>query len=298
MSKEDKEKQRGEKVEKKVREGGRISRREFLTGIGGFAGGVLIGSGGAIMISPTEDEYICPFCDTKFDDTVSLATHLKSKHSGEFTEIKKGWGSYNQPYPEGEALITVNSAACTGCGLCEMACSYEHFDVIDRDLSRIQVYKFPTPIYTAVANTCRQCGPQEAECEKVCPPGAITWDEENKVIQVNENKCLGREDCNGGDIPLCIEACPANIPRFPDKEEVNYPLICNLCLQENGDRIPSCVDACSNDALEFMERPYPTYLERHTPEQKADFLKERQPNLPKDRQFVGEKYKELLGDDY
>jgi len=36
---------------------------------------------------------------------------------------KTGWGRENCPYPVGAAYIECNEMKCTGCGICQMACS-------------------------------------------------------------------------------------------------------------------------------------------------------------------------------
>ena len=52
---------------------------------------------------------------------------------------KTGWGKENFPYPAGAAYIECDEMKCTGCGICQMACSMKHFGVINKELSRIQV---------------------------------------------------------------------------------------------------------------------------------------------------------------
>ena len=81
----------------------------------------------------------------------------------------KGWGLENYPYPTGAAYIECDEMKCTGCGICQMACSMKHFGVINKDLSRIQVRKYLLPLPKAVQVTCVQCPDEERECEKACP---------------------------------------------------------------------------------------------------------------------------------
>src|SRR3972149_5730831 len=81
----------------------------------------------------------------------------------------KGWGKEKYPYPEGAAYIECDELKCVGCGICQMACSMDHFGVINKGLARIQVRKYLLPLPKAVQVTCLQCPPQERECEKTCP---------------------------------------------------------------------------------------------------------------------------------
>ena len=40
-----------------------------------------------------------------------------------------GWGKENYPYPTGDAFIECDEMKCTGCGICQMACSFYHFRI-------------------------------------------------------------------------------------------------------------------------------------------------------------------------
>ena len=57
---------------------------------------------------------------------------------------KPGWGVENMPYPRGLAYISLRWDRCLGCGLCEIACSMAHYGVINRELSRIRIYRYPS----------------------------------------------------------------------------------------------------------------------------------------------------------
>ena len=87
---------------------------------------------------------------------------------------KLGWGVEHLPYPTGHAFIHTRDNLCVGCGICEMACSMFHYGVINRELSRIRILKYLTPISKAIQSICVQCDKkEERECEKACPTGAI-----------------------------------------------------------------------------------------------------------------------------
>lgn len=192
---------------------------------------------------------------------------------------KEGWGIENMPYPKGVALIEARWDLCTGCGTCEMACSMKHFGVINRELSRIRIYRYLLPIPKSVQNICSQCPEKERECQKACPidPPVIHYDIEKFRMVVDSERCLG-SSCG-----RCREACPANVPRFYPPE-VDYALVCDLC-ETNGERRPECVEVCPNYALEYMAPQFgtPTHLERIHPDQKAEYLSKRLYPLPKDK---------------
>ena len=196
---------------------------------------------------------------------------------------KTGWGIENISYPEESAFIQSRDDLCTGCGICEMTCSMFHYKVINRELSRIRILKYLTPVSKAIQSVCVQCDKEEErDCEKACPldPPAVYYDSELLHMKVDTARCLGHR-CG-----KCKEACTAEIPRFypPDHD---YPILCDLC-ESKGTRRPRCVDACPNHALEYMpskDRRYKVstaHLWRIHPDKKAEFISKRLYPLTKD----------------
>lgn len=193
------------------------------------------------------------------------------------TPQKTGWGVEDLPFPGGIAYIQARWDLCIGCGVCELACSMFHYGVLTRELSRIRIYRYLTPVPKAVQNVCVQCPPKERECEKACPldPPAIYYDTKEYHMSVDTDRCLG------SFCALCHKACPAEIPRhFPPQHD--YPLVCDLC-EKNGQRRPQCVEACPAYALEFMEPMFPQHLERIHPDEKAVCLSKRLYPLSRDK---------------
>lgn len=190
---------------------------------------------------------------------------------------KKGWGVEDLPFPKGVAYIHTRWDLCIGCGICEIACSMHHFGVIDRELSRIRIWRYRLPIPKSVQSVCSQCSEEERECQKACPvtPPAIYYDDQLYHMRVNEETCLG-ERC-----AACQAACPAEVPRF-HPPEADYPLVCDLC-ERDGERRPECVEVCPFYALEFMAPAFPQHLERIHPNEKAECLAKRMYPLPKDK---------------
>jgi carbon-monoxide dehydrogenase iron sulfur subunit len=187
----------------------------------------------------------------------------------EVMRTKQGWGVENVPDPKGVALIEARWDLCIGCGYCEMACSMFHYGVINRELSRIRIYRYLLPAPKSVQNVCCQCSAQERECEKACPvdPPVIHYDSEKKHMVVDEERCLGFK-CG-----QCLKACPAKVPRFypPDR---NQAMVCDLC-EKNGVRRPQCVEVCPSYALEFMSPQFPQHMQRIHPDEKAKCMSER-----------------------
>lgn len=195
------------------------------------------------------------------------------------TQEKTGWGIENMPNPKGVGYISSRWDLCVGCGACEIACSMFHHGVVNRELSRIRIYRYLVPLPKSVQNVCSQCPERERECQKACPedPPVIHYDEKRQCMVVDEDRCLG-SGCS-----QCRDACPADIPRFyPPDQDVS--MVCDLC-EKDGKRQPQCVEICPTQALEFVSPKIPHHLERIHPDVKAASLAKRLYPLPADKVF-------------
>jgi carbon-monoxide dehydrogenase iron sulfur subunit len=179
---------------------------------------------------------------------------MRDEQKNQTEKEKSGWGIERIPYPKGVAYISARWDLCVGCGACEMACSMYHFGVVNRELSRIRIFRYLLPLPKSVQNVCSQCPERERECQKACPqdPPVIHYDPERFHMVVDEDRCLG-SDCG-----LCREACPAQVPRFyPSEQDVS--MVCDLC-EKDGHRLPECVEICPTQALEFISPKIPHHL--------------------------------------
>ncbi|MBI4632558.1 MAG: 4Fe-4S dicluster domain-containing protein [Deltaproteobacteria bacterium] len=215
---------------------------------------------------------------------------MKQKGKPNYVKVlqnKKGWGIESVPDPKEEALIEARWDLCIGCGYCEVACSMFHYGVINRELSRIRIYRYLLPAPKSVQNICCQCSAEERECEKACPldPPVIHYDKEKFHMVVDEDRCLGAK-CG-----KCLKACPAKVPRFyPSRHK--HAMVCDLC-EKDGVRRPQCVEVCPSFALEFMEPQFPQHMQRIHPDEKAACMSERmKPLTPHKAQITPE---ELFG---
>ncbi len=117
---------------------------------------------------------------------------------------------------------------CSGCRLCEVACSLHHEDTVFPEASRIRVIELIPGI--DVPHLCAKC--PDYPCLKACQRegyNAIRVDEATGAPIVDADKCTG---CGA-----CIRACPGKVPRL--HPVTRKALICDLC---GGD--PACVKAC------------------------------------------------------
>jgi Fe-S-cluster-containing hydrogenase component 2 len=131
-------------------------------------------------------------------------------------------------------FISVDPSKCTGCGICEYACTLEKGENIWNPIrSRIRVVRM-TPMFN-FALACRFC--EDAKCVTACPEKALAQSEKTGVLMVKEKKCKG---CD-----WCIQACPhGGITLHPD---TGLALACDLCEGE-----PKCVEFCPEEALELV----------------------------------------------
>lgn len=201
-----------------------VSRREFLTGVGGLGLGAAVGA-------LTVKGFILP------EETFAV--------------------------PASGGYLLVDTKKCAGCESCMLACSMVHDGAANVNLSRIQITgnqlgKFP---YDLEQIQCRQC-PYPA-CVEACPTGANHVDENwGNVRLVDEEKCIGCERCveacpftpsrmqwnhiakhaqkcdlcahtpymdeegGPGGVQACVAVCPSKAIKFvaevPEQSEMGY----------------------------------------------------------------------------
>jgi len=131
-------------------------------------------------------------------------------------------------------MIVVNANRCSGCRLCELACSLKMVGEFNPSRARMKVIGFEEAF--ALPLMCFQC--EIPYCSEVCPSGAITKEEETGTIKISRQKCTG---CK-----MCMLACPFGTISFSSEEKIAVK--CELCGGE-----PECVMVCPTKALEFKE---------------------------------------------
>jgi Fe-S-cluster-containing hydrogenase component 2 len=132
-------------------------------------------------------------------------------------------------------VLTADPQKCTGCRVCEIACSLKHAQVSNPARSRIRVVGWKsTRHFFPVA--CQHC--EEAPCQQACPQDAISRDTELGQVTIDYARCVG---CR-----TCFYACPFGAARFD--ADRGRPFKCDLC----GGR-PLCVEMCPDGALAYAD---------------------------------------------
>jgi carbon-monoxide dehydrogenase iron sulfur subunit len=128
--------------------------------------------------------------------------------------------------------VLCDTDKCTGCRMCEFACSSARDGTFALELSMIRVMQ-PSPANVA-AVACRFC--KNAPCVAACPRGALTTDSDSSTIKLDKARCAG---CG-----WCVESCPfgAIVLDWSTKTVA----MCDLCL---GLPQPKCIEFCPKGAL-------------------------------------------------
>ena len=136
---------------------------------------------------------------------------------------------------------------CTGCYTCVVACKDWH-DVPAgpaswRWVDTIEKGTFPDVFVAFYTGSCYHCA--EPACIPACPAGAITKSDENGVVTVDRDECLGKDQCD-----LCLQACEYKAPQFGAEPNAKMQM-CNLCPDklDIGEK-PICVAGCPMRALD------------------------------------------------
>lgn len=130
--------------------------------------------------------------------------------------------------------FVIDPEKCTGCRLCETACTFAHYGDFGSRTSRVRVVKIEEKgiDYPVL---CQRCN--NPACVLACPTGALTQEPETGVIRVDKKLCVS---CGA-----CVEACPFGAINL--HPEFRLPLVCDLC---SGS--PSCVRECPTGALSVV----------------------------------------------
>ena len=169
--------------------------------------------------------------------------------------------------------LVIDSDICVGCHACAVNCkewnsgghsapmtdwnAYSGTESQDGDdvgawgvwFNRVHTYEVnegPQSRTVHFPRSCLHC--EEPACVTVCPTGASYKREEDGIVLVNPDTCIG---CK-----LCSWACPYGAREYDQTDGVMKK--CTLCIDkiynenlEEVDRVPACVSTCPAGARHF-----------------------------------------------
>ncbi|SCY49322.1 4Fe-4S dicluster domain-containing protein [Desulfoluna spongiiphila] len=145
--------------------------------------------------------------------------------------------------PDGQWTMVVDSALCTGCNACMVACKLQHNTEKGKFNTHVveeEKGTFPHASLGFSPTLCHHC--DDAPCVKACPTGASAKDPCGAVT-------MDWSLCNG--CGSCLPTCPHNA-RFADSRFGNRADKCDLCLDRISQGLqPACVENCASGARTF-----------------------------------------------
>ena len=122
---------------------------------------------------------------------------------------------------------------CTGCKLCQLACSGVHDGVFNPEKARLKMtHEYNSNGIKIRSSSCIMCG----KCEEACQTGGIKSN--GRWMVVDNDKCNA---CGA-----CVDVCPTYILYLDTN---NNTIICDLC---GGD--PECIKWCPKDVITLWEK--------------------------------------------
>lgn len=166
--------------------------------------------------------------------------------------------------------MVVDTVRCIGCDTCAVACKTENNLPDDVWWNRVWTVggaeshtpspTQPRPTMWFLTVACQHC--ENPPCVPVCPTGATYKREEDGIVLIDYEKCIG---CGA-----CVEACPYDGVRVRNADEISYanpfpqggfdvraqqPATvskCTFCSHRVAeDRQPACVEVCPARARFF-----------------------------------------------
>lgn len=145
--------------------------------------------------------------------------------------------------------LKVDRTKCSGCRVCEGACSIVQEGVLNKAKSRIRVMR--ADVLALNQLVCDQCA--HRPCVAACPTGAIF--EKDGQVRIRRSLCDGCGACAGLCAKVFMVPSGNRMPAGDGAKAGGVPsggppavraAMCNQC--------GACVEACPEKALEIVER--------------------------------------------
>lgn len=139
--------------------------------------------------------------------------------------------------------MLIDLRKCTGCHACSVACKAEFSVPLGEyrsSVDYIEKGEFPDVSRHFLPRLCNNC--DKPACVSVCPTGATWKREEDGIVVIDPDVCIG---CK-----YCVHACPYEA-RFINPVTGSADK-CDFCLHRVLEgQVPACVEACNPGARIF-----------------------------------------------
>lgn len=149
----------------------------------------------------------------------------------------------------------IDITKCTGCKTCVVACKDKNDLEPGRNFRTVHAYEEGTwrqdratgawhqnVLAYHVPVSCNHCS--DPACVKICPTKAHHKREEDGLVLIDREKCVG---CG-----MCAKACPYGAPVLDAKARKMTK--CDACFDRlQKGLLPICVESCPQRAIEFGE---------------------------------------------
>ena len=160
--------------------------------------------------------------------------------------------------------IAIDLKRCTGCQACTIACKSENGTPPGVFWTRVLekeegTYPFAYKVFMPLR--CNHCA--DPPCVPVCPTGASYQRENDNLVLVDQDKCIGCHSCVVA-CPYQVRFIPGNARGYYGKHKTPYEDVsyrgwqvgtaqkCTLCVHRIDEGLePACVETCPTKTLVF-----------------------------------------------
>lgn len=139
--------------------------------------------------------------------------------------------------------MLIDIRRCYGVHACSVACKAENDVPLGQTRSWVEYIEkgtYPNVTRSFLPRLCNQC--EKPACVSVCPTGATWKREEDGIVVVDDDICIG---CK-----YCVHACPYDA-RYPNPVTGTVDK-CDFCIHRVAKGLePACVEACPSRARIF-----------------------------------------------
>lgn len=186
-----------------------------------------------------DDKPKCPLSRREFFKTSGVAaTGLATIAAGQAVN-----GAGDPVKSKKRYAMVIDARRCYGVNACTVACKAEFKVPLGENRSWVEEVEkgsYPDVGRTFLPRLCNHCS--KPNCVSVCPTGATWQREEDGIVVIDKDICIG---CK-----YCVQACPYDT-RFVNKDTGTADK-CDFCIHRVSNGLePACVEACPSRARIF-----------------------------------------------